>query len=217
VYVINGLQAIGDEVDVGFAPDGLHRARQDGAVSLPRRAAVVGRIELARRIPGLSIGTSMYYGDAGFESADGDGDVAVPTTIWEGHAQYRLHGFDVAALYASARVGSAAAVNAARSRPAGESIGERLSGYYLQGGYNVLEPTRTGQRLLPYLRYERVNTQESVPGGYDADAEHDQRLVVLGAQWQPATRLAFEADHQWRYNRGASGLNRFNVALALLF
>ena len=114
-------------------------------------------------------GASAYHGDSGQGYRTTAGDVVeVPTTILEGHAQYQARGLDLRALHARAVLEGVAELNAARSLTGSASVGESLTGWYLQGGYDVLRRLGTAQQLLPYVRYERVNTQAEVPAGFTA-------------------------------------------------
>ena len=111
----------------------------------------------------------------------------------------------------------AAEVNELNGLTGDASVGERLTGWYVQGGYDVLRRLRTSQQLLPYIRYEQLNTQDEVPEGFAANPENDQTVVSFGVAWKPLFNIALKADYQIRRNGADTGVNQFNVNLGYLF
>ena len=130
---------------------------------------------------------------------------------------YRARGFDFRGLFAVSTVGDVASLNAANGFTGAESIGERLIGWYVQGGYDVLRSARTEVQLKPYIRYEAINTQDAVPDGFVADPANDQQLVTLGAQVLPIPNIAAKVDYTIRSNGADAGLNGLNVSLSYMF
>jgi hypothetical protein len=221
-YLLGGLDAVGGGTGrpAGFAAGGLRGGRQKGARSLFEKPALVARLDFTPRsaIPGLELGASAYRGDSGqgFRTTAGE-SIEVPTTLLEGHFQHQAHGFDLRALYVRATLSGVASLNAARSLTGSASIGEELTGWYLQGGYDVLRLLETSHQLLPYVRYERVNSQVAVPDGFSASPANDRRITVVGAMWKPLTNIALKADYQIAENQASTGINQFNVALGYIF
>jgi hypothetical protein len=97
------------------------------------------------------------------------------------------------------------------------SVGERLTGWYVQGGYDVLRRLGTSQQLLPYLRYEKLNTQDAVPDGFTANPANDRTIVSLGLAWKPLLNVALKADYQIHRNEADTGVNQVNLNLGYLF
>ncbi len=96
-------------------------------------------------------------------------------------------------------------------------MGERLIGWYLQGGYDVLRGGGSSHQLVPYLRYEQLDTQDEVPDGFAADPQNDRRLVTIGAMWKPVPNISVKADYQVLSNEAETGVNQLNVNLGYLF
>lgn len=220
-YVVNGFDGVGGGTSAagGFAASGLRGGRQGGSRALAEDLAAVARVEYTTAV-GLALGASGYFGQSGQNRPD-PGDptrtIGAETAIWEVHGTYRAYGFDLRALYAQATVDDAELINQARGLAGTASVGERLVGWYVQAGYDVLRAARTGHQLLPYVRYERLNTQHAVPAGYAANPANDQRVVAFGASWKPITQAALKIDYQIRSNRADTGVNQWNVAVAYLF
>lgn len=214
VYAMNGLNA------AGFGAGGLRGGRQKGARALAENFGLVGRVDYTG-VLGLSVGASAYYGNSGQGLVDttaiADDTVSARTAIVEAHATYNAYGFDLRALYALADVDDAAALNRARGLTGAASVGERLEGWYVQAGYDVLRPLRTSHQLIPYVRYEQLNTQARVPAGFTASPANDRSVVALGAMWKPIPQVSLKADWQIQRNEAETGVDQLNVNVGYLF
>ncbi len=212
-YVITGLDG------TGFDDGGLRGGRQKGSKALAEDFAAVGRLDWVG-MPGLVIGASGYYGGSGQgadDPLDPGGTIKAATLIVEGHVGYRVRGFDMRGLFALSTVGDVASLNAVNDFTGAESIGERLVGWYVQAGYDVLRGARTTVELLPYVRYESIDTQDRVPEGFSADPANDQQIVTLGAQVLPIPNIAAKVDYTIRSNQADTGVNALNVSLSYMF
>ena len=221
-FVVNGLDGVGGGPSnaSGFSASGLRGGRQKASRALIEDPGVVARADYSAAGPlrGLLVGGSVYTGGSGQGAVTtGGAEIQAQTTIWEAHAQYRAHGFDLRGLYAAASVDDVAELNAARGLDGTGSIGEELTGWYVQAGYDVLTLANTEHELTPYVRYEALNTQAEVPTGFAANAANDRNVLLLGAQWKPITNVVLKADYQIHRNEASTGLNQFNVALGYLF
>ena len=204
-YVLNGFMGR------GFTADGLRDGRQNGAEATAKHFGAVGRLDYALR-PGLTLAASAYLGNSGQNDS-----VSARTLIWEGHAEYRLGGLELRGLVSGATVDDVAELNAEAGLTGSESIGERLIGWYVQAGYDVLRSTASTHSLIPYLRYERLNTQDEVPSGFSADPSTDRHITTLGIAWKPLPNIALKADYQIHSNEARTGVNQLNAALGYLF
>ncbi len=92
-----------------------------------------------------------------------------------------------------------------------------MYGWYLQAGYDVLRGAKTSQRLVPYVRFERLNTQDEVPEGFAANPATDRSILSLGAAWKPIVQIVVKADYQLHSNDADTGVDQLNVALGYLF
>lgn len=213
-FVVSGLRA-----EDGFVAAGLREGRQQGSEALAEDFAFTARVDYAPR-PGLVFGASGYVGNAGQgaeDPLDPGTSLGARTSIYEGHVSYRAHGFDLRALYAGSRVDDAASVNAMNGLTGSASVGERLEGWYLQAGYDVLHRAPTDVGLVPYLRYESVDTQAEVPEGFAADPANDVQVWTIGAALRPIPQLILKTDYQVHRTAAASGIDQFNVALGYIF
>jgi cell division protein FtsB len=210
-YVVNGLDAS------GFNDDGLRGGRQGGNQSNAKDLAWVGRLDYTG-VPGLTVGGSAYAGKAGqgLETPEGR-RTGVSTRIFEGHLEWKQRGLEFRALGAQGRLSDVAALNAALGLEGEDSVGERLQGYYLQLGYDLLSG-RGGQRaLIPYARWETLNTQDQVPAGFSANPDTDIRNFTVGLEYKPIEQVVVKADYQNVRNRARTGADRLTLLIGYVF
>jgi hypothetical protein len=81
----------------------------------------------------------------------------------------------------------------------------------------VFAHIRTRQALIPYVRYERFDTQESVPEGFTRDLAFDRTVLTTGLAWKPITQVVLKADYNRIENEAETGVDQFNVALGFMF
>lgn len=210
-YLLNGFDAS------GFSEGGLGGGRQGGAEAKAEDFAWVGRLDY-KGLPGLLLGGSAYFGNAGqgLETEEGK-SVDAGTTIFEGHVEWRWRGLELRALAVQAEVDDVADLNRALGLSGDESVGEKLTGHYVEAGYDLLAG-RSGERsLIPYGRWERYNTQDEVPAGWSADPAHDVEVLTLGVEYKPFDQIVLKLDHENVDNEAGTGRDRFNVLLGFIF
>ncbi|NIP79277.1 MAG: hypothetical protein GWM90_08725, partial [Gemmatimonadetes bacterium] len=210
-YVLNGLTGAQN-----FGAGGLRGGRQKGSNALAEDVAGVARVDYTG-VLGLTVGGSVYYGGSG-QGAEVDGEtIQANTLIWEGHAAYQARGLDLRALVAGATVDEAERINAFQGLTGAASVGERLGGGYAHAGYDVLRGAGTTHQLIPYVRYEWLNTQAEVPAGFTADPANDRSALLLGAAWKPVPQVAVKGDYQVHSTEAETGRNEFALVLSYLF
>jgi uncharacterized small protein (DUF1192 family) len=210
-YVVNGLDA------TGFAAAGLRSGRQKGSQAKAEDFAWVGRLDYVGTF-GLLAGASAYVGDSGQGLKSAGREIGVATTIIEGHLDWRFRGFQARALLVKAELDDAAALNAALGLTGNRSVGEELSGYYLEAGYDLLAGRGSSQRqLIPFARFEAFDTQETVPAGFLRDPARDVESLTLGVAFKPIERWVLKLDYQDYDNGAGTGVDQINVALGYVF
>src|SRR5262249_42403051 len=99
-----------------------------------------------------------------------------------------------------------------------QSVGESLNGWYLEAGADLLAiRNRSRQSLVPFVRYERFDTQASVPDGFLRDPSLDQSIGTVGISWKPIPQVVLKADYQDRDRRSGDGVDEFHVGLGWIF
>ena len=221
-YVVNGLDA------AGFTAAGLRGGRQKGAQAKAEDFAFVGRLDW-RPAPGVLVGGSAYFGDSGqglrrpASAEDEDveaprGSVDVGTRVLEAHAEWRWQGLEVRGLAARAELDEVGALNSALGLAGSSSVGEEMEGWYAQVGYDVFSRWGRGEQgLVPYLRWEEMDTQAAVPAGFRANAANDVETLTLGVAYQPIDSVIVKVDYQDFDNGAGTGVDQFNVLLGYIF
>lgn len=213
-FVVNGLQ--GED----FGPSGLRGGRQKGSEALAEDLAGVVRLDWSA-VQGLTLGVAGYYGGSGQ-----DLDPSVDTFIAEAHAEWRWRGLSLRGLAVQAELDDVAELNrivaADGETPVADadiqSIGETLSGWYIEAGYNVLNEVDVGElAVIPFIRYETYNTQDDIPEGFASSGRYDVEAITFGVNIKPIDELVFKAEYQM-YDRGdGSGVDQFNLGMGYIF
>jgi hypothetical protein len=206
-YLVTSLDA------EGFTPDsGIRGGRQKGAEANATDLAVTARIDWVP-VQGLLLGASGFTGDTAQGNPDLDG---ARLTQWDAHAEWRAHGIHMRALFVRTSLDEAAAVSASLTPPM--DIGSQMNGYYVEAGYNVLARWRNGgQELMPFMRYEALDTQAEVASGSTSDPANDRTVRTYGFRWRPIPNVAIKADWQDLGDAADTGVDRFNLALGWMF
>ncbi len=209
-YVVNGFRG------AGFTAAGLRGGRQKGNQAKAEDFAWVGRLDFTG-VPGLLVGGSAYVGDSGqdLKTSQGAG-ISVGTSLIEGHLEWRWRGLEFRALGVQAELDDVADLNRALGLTGNQSVGEKLQGYYLQLGYDVLAG-RGERALIPYARWESYNTQDEVPAGFRANPANDVEVLTLGVALKPIEQIILKIDHQNYDNAAGTGVDQFNVLLGYVF
>lgn len=189
-YLVNGMRAN------GFTPSGIRGGRQSGIEAIAEDIAWVGRADYTpgAAIPGLLVGTSWYLGNSGQDDVFAGTAPNVRTMMLEGHAQYRVSSLELRAL----GVWMALDDSAPLSQALGQTIGDRQNGWYLEAAYDVLplfgDPR--GHYLAPFVRYESIDTQASVPTGFVRDLAQRRAVRSLGLTYKPISQVAIKAEYR---------------------
>lgn len=216
-YLVNGLNA------AGFASDGWSEGRQDGS-NAKIHPAFVARVDVTPAA-GVLLGGSIYGGNSGFfgeESGASAGsqiseNKSFLAVLGEVHGQYSTRGWDFRALYASGSVDNVAELNKDLGLQGEASIGESMAGGYVQAGYDLFARRNGTMSLIPYVRFEKTNTQKSVPAGFEKDPALDLTLWTLGLEFKPIPNIVIKADYQNADNPENSAIDQFNIAMGYSF
>lgn len=184
LYAMNSLDAS------GFDEDGLRGGRQKGSKAKAEDIAFVGRLDYTAT-PGLLAGFSGYFGNSG-QSDPTKGDVS--TAILDLHLEYQVKGLRLRALYTMADLGDTEMLSAAN----GAVVGEKMAGYYVEAGYDLmtLRSSDSKHQVIPFLRYETLDTHDSVAAGLTPDPTQDETIITAGVNWLPIDNIVFKMDYQ---------------------
>jgi hypothetical protein len=180
-YVLNGLN--GSE----FNATGVRGGRQKA------NRASIDDIALAARIdyvdtPGVVVGLSAFSGDSGVGIPEDLG-----TTIFDIHAEWNTGPWFLRALFAQASVDDTEAFNTRT----GENVASNMQGWYAEVGYDLLSLTGDfpNQSLDVFVRYEDLNTQESLEGAFTPSGGIDDTFTTVGLNYKPVSQVVLKTDY----------------------
>lgn len=209
-YVMNSLDG------AGFNGSGLRGGRQKGSNALAEDLGIAARFDYVGTL-GLTLGASAYVGQTA-QNRELDGEpVDAGLFIWDLHADYKAQGLSLRALVAGAEVSDAVSLNTLNGLTGNAGVGESMLGWYVEAGYDVLRGTLSTHQLIPYLRYEKVDTQRRVAPSFSTNPAHDLTVLALGAAWKPIPQVVAKAGYQIHTNAAETGVNQFNIQLGWLF
>lgn len=194
-----------------FTASGLRSGRQKGNRVAADDFALLARLDWIGS-HGLLLGVSATAGRTGQDGLRGT--TAIPpmfTTVVDAHADWRRGPLQVRALCATAFVDDAGEFNAATA----QSVASRMVGAYVEAGFDLFAAFGgpQGQALKPFLRWETIDTQEHMPGGFNASGAQEDRILTFGLDWLPLDQLVFKLDFE-DWNRDPDQLH---VAFGYVF
>jgi hypothetical protein len=138
-------------------------------------------------------------------------------TMWEVHGQYQYRGLQLRALYVRNTIDDTKIISDAL----GKAVSETQWGWYGEIGYDILSvfDPNTRMGLVPFVRYERFNTQEDVPAGFIADDTKDRTVVTAGINFLPHPNVVFKIDYRQFDSKGGDlpELNDLNIGVGFAF
>jgi hypothetical protein len=200
----------------GFGASGLRGGRQKGSRAVVEDFGGAGRLDYTAT-PGLILGGSAFLGETGQNRQVAGDEVGGRVLVWDLHADYQARGWDLRGLIAGASVRDVSALNQLAGLTGAEGIGSRMLGWYAQAGYDLLRGTSSTHQLIPYVRYEQVDTQRRVASGFTADPANDLEVTSVGFAWKPVAQVVTKLGYQIHSNAADTGVNQLNVQLGWLF
>lgn len=204
-YAINSLD--GDS----FGAAGLRGGRQSGNRAAANDIAGVARIDYVDT-PGLIAGVSVFYGDTGQDHLAGTNRIPdMDTAIFDVHVDYRNGPWWLRALYSTAWVDDAGQYNTAT----GQNLARRLEGYYGEVGFDILSELcpSSEQELLPYVRFEHIDTQADMPTGFAPQQNQEEDIWTFGLHYRPIPQVVIKTDFEEHQKTN----DRFNMLLGFVF
>ncbi len=210
-YLVSGLSS------AGFSAAGIRGGRQSGARSKSEDFAVTGRLDWTG-LRGLLLGASFFTGRTGQGATLGETQIGGRVTLLEGHLQYQWRGLELRALGARSSLEDAALINTQNSLAGAKSVGEAQYGYYLQAAYDLMSLRPSGPwSVTPFVRYEKLDTQDGVPAAFQEDPATARTLLTAGLGVKPLPQVVLKADYQRVRNQARTGVSQFNLAVGYLF
>lgn len=228
-YVVNGFNGYNGTAQVN-GNDAFRKARQKGIksyISSPNLAAKVDYYG----IQSLNIGGSLYIGNTqstlfnGISRTDealiskADSSV-LKMTMTALDARYTHHGLQLKGQLVYAALNNTEAYNTfAKNANSNKGIGSAMLGYYVELGYNVLQQTKIEEsELIPFIRYEKYNTQQKTDGVTIRNELYNNTLIVTGLGWKINRGAIVKADVEFSKNAASDKYAKsLNVGIGVWF
>jgi hypothetical protein len=197
---------------------GIRSAHQEGQLANASDLAVYGALNYRR--PGLLVGGGVFSGNTGQNGASNPAlqGVAARFTLWDVHAQYRVSGLDLQALYSAGTLGDADRVTAAllAADPATAFAAPKsMKGWYAQAAYHVYQ--RGNFDVAPFVRFERIDIRQAEDPANNLlqDPNNDERIKTLGVNVWVHPQVVLKADVQ-RYTTDKTQ-DAYRLGLGFMF
>lgn len=229
VYVVNGFNSYSNTALVNGS-DALRKARQKGIKSIISTPDFAGRIDYFG-LKGLSVGASFYGGKtqsslynnlnrndaAQLLRADSSVLQMAMTAV---DARYTLKGLRLRGQFVYAALGNTAAYNSfAKNAGTAKGIGSAMSGFYAEAAYNIFQTyDKINSELIPFVRYEKYNTQHKTDEVTLKNDEYNNTLLVTGIGWKITSGAMLKADVEFAKNKATEAWGKsLNIGIGVWF
>jgi len=229
LMIVNGFNGYSKNDDgvlsgVFSGKKGLRSGRQKGAESYMTAPDFAGRVTYYG-MPGLNLGASLYKGESETALYNGlnlDDEAAVASADSSKigiqmiglDARYTNGAIQGRAQYIVADLENTSAYNTFTD----SDLGSVMTGYYLEGGYNLLNNKDTDNELVIFARHENYNTHAEVAEGMEADLAYNRTENTIGLTYKIASGAAFKADYQLLSNEASDvEKKQLNLGVAVWF
>ncbi len=222
LYLMNGFNGYNDG-GTFRGSDGYRKGRQKGAESFMSSLTLSAKIDYYG-IPGLKLGLSTYNGKSqsslydGLDKNDKAGIAKADSSV----IGISMIGFD--ARYSKGAFEAKAQFNLANNSNTnqynsftGKDMGSSMLGFYVEMGYDLFYNADNGQRLVPFIRYEKYNTHAKTDGDLAKNNAYDRTDITFGLGWWLAPGAVLKADYQIFDNAFNSSKGQFNIGIGIWF
>lgn len=222
VYMVNGFLGYNDQAKFRGS-DGFRKGRQKGAESISSSPNLSAKIDYYG-IPRLKIGVATYLGKSQSNLFDGlpDNDPQllqqadssiVDIAMFGVDATYRIEGIQVRGQLIFVNNGNVDQYNDF----GGADLGKQMFGYYAEAGYNVFKTTKFKSELIPFVRYEFINTHHETIG-FEPNKNFETQLITSGLNWKINSGVVLKVDYQWIKTATQSEYDHaFNAGIGFVF
>lgn len=229
VYLVNGFSSYNGSATLN-GKNGLRKGRQKGAESFASSPNLSAKIEFFG-VKGLNIGASGYFGktqstlynginkDDATSMAKADSSV-VGISMLGIDARYQLKGLHLRGQYYLSSISNADQYNRFSSISGTDNdLGSSLSGYYIEGAYNILKLIEnTETELLPFVRIEGYNTHNKVSDNATVNETYNNSVITTGITLKLAKGAVVKSDVQFIKPKSADKYAKvLNVGIGVTF
>lgn len=197
----------------GFSDAGVRGGRQSGSFALAYDWSWVGRLDYT--FGGTTVGGSAYVGDTGQNQEFAGEELDALFQLYELHAEADLYGFELRALAAVSDLGDAAQI----SLDVDSTVAENTLGWYLEAAYDVLPLILPDTRhyLAPWVRYSELDTQETVPDGFERNKARDRQIFEVGLSYKPIPQVVVKLDYRNQNDEAGDDPDEIRIGAGFVF
>lgn len=226
LYAVNGFNGY-DGGGKFKGDDGLRGGRQKGVKSYMTAPDLSAKVDYYG-LKGLKLGAALYSGESESKLFEGlwkedtlknklaKADSSLVGIMMLGFdVRYEWRGLEGRAQYVLANLSNTAAYN----KLTGKDLGSSMAGYYVEGGYNVLQSCKnTKNKLIIFTRYEKYDTHADVTEITRNDA-YSRTDITVGLGFKVANGAVFKADYLNMRNKKSSSTPKhmFNMGIGIWF
>lgn len=180
------------------AEEGLAEAKQSGFQSNVRNVAGTGRLEYVG-YPGLTLGTSFWRGQTGFNFRREQSHVG----LVELDGRYHTGSLGIRGEFAHVFIDGAEAISDLLQRSTGinPNIARQMRGFYVEPSIRPLPGLNLD--LGAFVRYENFDTQFRMPAGVLPLKQFDRSAWIAGASYYPDPDVVLKIDYTIVRNRSS--------------
>ena len=192
-----------------FSSSGIRGGRQKAYKSRSDDLMVTARIDY-RPNPELWLAAAVNSGGSGH--SDG------PTgnlTLYTLEGRYTSGGLSAGLSWGQGFIGDADEISLAN----GSTVPESFHGLEAFVAYDVAPHLFADSKwsVEPFIRYEIIDTQASVPDGFTEDQSQTGDIITIGITAKPHPQVAIKADFQQVENDADTDVNQFNLGIGWMF
>jgi outer membrane protease len=228
-YIMNGFNGYDGSANLG-GKNGLRKGRQKGAESYMSSPNFTGKVEYYG-IRGLNVGLSGYFGKTQSTLYDGisesdDATLAVADSSVVGvsmiglDARYTLQGFQLRGQFYYSGLSNTGQYNEFTASADGSlnDLGSSLTGYYVEGAYDVLRSHNTEKQLMPFVRYSFLNTHSDVESNISKNPGYEKNIITTGLTLKLTPGAVVKADMQFIKSGNEDEFSKtFNAGIGVMF
>ena len=163
----------------------------------------------------ILVGASYYTGNANDgSSTPNNWDFDVKHNIASVHYKGTFGALYTRALWAEGTISNADKLTNAINAGIADAndhvvVADKMGGYYAELGYDVNYGKQWA--LIPFVRYEVINTQKEVDSSLTEDKSKDRKLTTVGFVAKPMDNISLKIDYTQEKNEAETGVNSWNI------
>lgn len=222
LYAVNGFLGYSDAAHFR-GTDGFRKGRQKAAESIISSPNLSAKVDYWG-IPRLKLGLAAYLGKSQSKLFDGlpENDDFLQQQADSSIVNITMLGLDatytIAGFQARGQINYVINENSLEYNQFGDAdLGKKMLGYYAEMGYNVFKTTDFKTEMIPFIRYEFINTHHETEG-FEPNKNYEIQVITAGLNWRINSGVVLKADYQWLKNANQSQYDHaFNAGFGFVF